>query len=133
GLPWLTRSPTLTWTPRTVPAEGVGTSRLALSVSRVISGSSTLTTSPALTSTSTMGTSVKSPMSGTVTLIVRVAIAMRVRSSSYSRLAASRVQLAWVDVILPKRVRHHRGRDCPLVGECFQRGDRDKVAIDLEE
>ena len=46
---------------------GTGTSIVALSDSRTTSGSSSATSSPAATSTSMMGTSVKSPMSGTLT------------------------------------------------------------------
>ena len=57
GLPSLTWSPTLTRTSATVPADGAGTSMVALSDSRVTSGSSALTRSPALTCTSMTGTS----------------------------------------------------------------------------
>ena len=58
-----------------VPADGAGTSIVALSDSSVISESSTPTVSPGFTSTSMTGTSLKSPMSGTLTsiaLIVRL-------------------------------------------------------------
>src|SRR5437762_579064 len=64
-----TLSPTLTLSARTVPASGAGTSIVALSDSSVTSGSSGLTRSPALISTSITGTSLKSPMSGTFTSI----------------------------------------------------------------
>ena len=74
GVPSLTRSPTLTSTSRTAPAAGEGTSIVALSDSSVTSGSSALTTSPGLTWTSMTGTSLKSPMSGTLTSVV-VAVA----------------------------------------------------------
>ena len=57
----------------TVPANGAGTSIVALSDSSVSSGSSTATVSPAATRISMTGTSVKSPMSGTSTRVVRVA------------------------------------------------------------
>src|SRR5215831_6032108 len=66
-LPSLTLSPTLARSSFTVPALGAGTSIVALSDSSVTSGSSGLTASPALTSTSMIGTSLKSPMSGTLT------------------------------------------------------------------
>src|SRR5450759_4770260 len=49
------------------PAAGEGTSIDALSDSSVISGSSDLTLSPLFTVTSMIGTSLKSPMSGTLT------------------------------------------------------------------
>src|SRR5207249_5389977 len=69
-LPWLTLSPTLTLSSLTVPAAGEGTSIVALSDSRVTSESSAFTVSPGLTKTSMTGTSLKSPMSGTLTSIV---------------------------------------------------------------
>src|ERR1700682_348086 len=69
-LPSLTLSPSLTLTSLTTPAEGEGTSMVALSDSSVTSESSALTLSPALTRTSMTGTSVKSPMSGTLTSTV---------------------------------------------------------------
>ena len=67
GVPWETLSPTLTSSSPTVPASGEGTSMLALSDSSTINGSSAATVSPGETSTSITGTSVKSPMSGTLT------------------------------------------------------------------
>src|SRR6266576_674662 len=69
-LPSLTLSPTLTLSSLTVPAAGEGTSIVALSDSRVTSESSAFTVSPGLTKTSMTGTSLKSPMSGTLTSIV---------------------------------------------------------------
>jgi len=68
--PWDTRSPTLMLNPATVPEDGDGISIVALSDSRVISGSSALISSPSLTRISMTGTSLKSPMSGTLTSIV---------------------------------------------------------------
>ena len=65
-----TVSPTWTLISLTVPLVGAGTSMVALSDSSVISGSSAWTLSPGLTSTSMMGTSLKSPMSGTLTAII---------------------------------------------------------------
>ena len=53
-----------------MPASGLGTSIVALSDSSVISGSSSLTTSPGFTNTSITGTSLKPPMSGTRTSTV---------------------------------------------------------------
>ena len=50
-----------------MPANGAGTSIVALSDSSVTSGSSGATLSPGETSTSMIGTSEKSPMSGTTT------------------------------------------------------------------
>src|SRR5262245_39437167 len=70
AVPSLTRSPILTATDLTVPAAGEGTSMDALSDSSVISGSSALTRSPAFTVTSMIGTSLKSPMSGTRTCLI---------------------------------------------------------------
>ena len=56
----------------TVPAAGAGTSIVALSDSSVTSGSSAATVSPAFTWISITGTSVKSPMSGTLTCTRRL-------------------------------------------------------------
>src|SRR5271169_6388490 len=70
GLPSLTLSPTLTLSSLTVPAAGAGTSMVALSDSSVTSESSAFTAAPGLTNTSMTGTSLKSPMSGTLTSIV---------------------------------------------------------------
>jgi len=60
------RSPTFTRTSFTVPAALDGTSIVALSDSSVTRPWSFLTASPGLTSTSMTGTSLKSPMSGTL-------------------------------------------------------------------
>ena len=62
-----TRSPTETRTAVTVPATGAGMSMVALSDSRVISGSSAATVSPGATCISMTGTPAKAPRSGTVT------------------------------------------------------------------
>ena len=69
ALPSPTRSPTLISTASTVPSRSAGTSMVALSDSSVISGSSALIESPGLTWISITGTSLKSPMSGTLTSI----------------------------------------------------------------
>src|ERR1700682_5814034 len=71
-LPSLTLSPTLTFTSLITPAEGEGTSMVAFSDSSVASESSAFTVSPGLTRTSITGTSLKSPMSGTLTSILCV-------------------------------------------------------------
>src|SRR5246127_2627241 len=65
--PSLTRSPTLTFRSATFPPSGEGTSIEALSDSSVTSGCSAAMVSPGLTMTSMIGTSLKSPMSGTRT------------------------------------------------------------------
>ncbi len=62
-----TLSPTETLTSATFPERGDGTSMLALSLSSVISGSFSCTSSPAETLTSMISTSLKSPISGTRT------------------------------------------------------------------
>src|ERR1700731_3392486 len=67
ALPSLTRSPTLTFNSATRPASGEGTSMEALSDSSVTSGCSGAMLSPGLTMISMIGTSLKSPMSGTRT------------------------------------------------------------------
>src|SRR5215813_1323519 len=66
-VPSLTRSPTLTFRSATFPPSGEGTSIEALSDSSVTSGCSAVMLSPDLTMTSMIGTSLKSPMSGTRT------------------------------------------------------------------
>ena len=65
-VPCETLSPILTFTSFTVPACVEGTSIVALSLSSVTSESSLVTLSPGFTSTSMTGTSLKSPMSGTL-------------------------------------------------------------------
>src|SRR4029077_14360205 len=67
GVPWLTLSPIFTARDLTMPAAGEGTSIDALSDSRGMSGASALIRSPTFTAISIIGTSLKSPMSGTVT------------------------------------------------------------------
>src|SRR5439155_24606476 len=69
-VPSETLSPTLTFSSAIVPPTGDGTSIVALSDSSVINASSGFTVSPLFTCTSITGTSLKSPMSGTRTLIV---------------------------------------------------------------
>ena len=69
GMPSLTLSPILTRSLLDRAGGGAGTSMVALSDSSVTSGSSALTASPALTWISMIGTSLKSPMSGTLTSV----------------------------------------------------------------
>ena len=69
SVPIDTLSPTFATTSATAPAIGEGTSIVALSDSSVTSGCSTFTTSPGFTRTSMIGTSLKSPISGTFTSI----------------------------------------------------------------
>ena len=71
-MPSATLSPSLTLSSLTVPAAGDGTSIVALSDSSVTSESSAFTASPGLTKISITGTSVKSPMSGTLISIVLI-------------------------------------------------------------
>src|SRR5690349_7369833 len=107
--PSLTLSPTLTPTDLTVPAAGAGTSIVALSDSSVTSESSALTASPGLTRTSMTGTSVKSPMSGTLTSIVLIATSKACRQRRTTPLAASdrpRRGLRRVDAVLRDRLGH---------------------------
>ncbi len=61
-----------------MPAAGDGTSMVALSDSSVTSESSAATASPGFTSTSMTGTSVKSPMSGTLTSIVLISVSLTI-------------------------------------------------------
>jgi hypothetical protein len=70
GILFDTLSPTFTCICCTTPAEGAGTSIVALSLSSVMSESSGLIRSPALQWTSITSTFSKSPMSGTFTSIV---------------------------------------------------------------
>ena len=73
GVPIDTLSPTLATIAPTTPALGAGTSSVALSDSSVSSGCSAVTASPGLTRISMIGTSLKSPMSGTLTSILATA------------------------------------------------------------
>src|SRR5438105_3711000 len=73
--PSLTLSPTFTTTDLTTPSRGDGTSMVALSDSSATSGSSAFTLSPGLTKISITGTSLKSPMSGTL-MSIRPLIAL---------------------------------------------------------
>src|SRR4030095_2871879 len=122
--PSLTLSPSLTRTSFTVPAAGEGTSIVALSDSSVTSESSAATASPGLTKTSMTRTSVKSPMSGTLTSIVLMIAAPLYRPW---------LRLGRVEVVLLHCIRGLRRRQRTFVGKRLQRGNRDVVAVDLEE
>ena len=76
GDPLETLSPTLTLISFTTPADGDGISIVALSDSSVMSDCSFDTVSPGLTRTSMTSTSLKSPMSGTGTVMVAAAAAL---------------------------------------------------------
>ena len=67
--PFATLSPTLIEMAATFPANGAGISIVALSVSRVMMLSFSLTESPTLTRTSIISTASKSPISGNSTLL----------------------------------------------------------------
>src|SRR6266704_1474954 len=122
--PSLTRSPTLTGISRITPATGAGTSIVALSDSSVTNGSSALMRSPGETWTSMIGTSEKSPMSGT---LISIAAAM-----SFP-LHPGRVGLVRVDAVSGDRVGHGGSRGGTLVGQRAQRGEDDVVPVDFEE
>ena len=70
----LTVSPTFTRSSLTTPAADDGISIDALSLSTVIRLCSAATVSPGLTSTSMTPTSLKSPMSGTLTSITAMSV-----------------------------------------------------------
>src|SRR5688572_7096951 len=87
--PFDTLSPTFTFSCAILPASGEGISIVALSDSSVMSDCSLVTASPGLTSTSMTSTSLKSPMSGTLTWLMR-------SSGSYG----GRVRFVGVDAVL---------------------------------
>ena len=120
-----TLSPTVTASSRTTPATGAGTSIVALSLSRVTRGSSVRIRSPTSTRISMIGTSEKSPMSGTRTSVSSVTIA-----SSSSRPGIRQLR---VDAVSVDRAGDHLGSDLPFVGQRLQRGDRHVEPVDLEE
>src|SRR5262245_6164934 len=75
GVPSDTLSPTFTCNASTTPSAGEGISIEALSDSTVISDCSLPTLSPGFTSTSITSTSLKSPMSGTLTVSAAAGVA----------------------------------------------------------
>src|SRR5919198_777509 len=116
--------PVLTLSSCTTPPNGAGTSIVALSDSSVTSGSSAATVSPGATITSMIGTSEKSPMSGTRTSLTSAIVA------SSDRPGRRRVG---VEVVALDRLGHRRPLDRAVVGQRAQGGDRHVVAVDLEE
>src|SRR4051794_19592793 len=141
GVPSLTLSPTLTRIFSTVPEDGAGTSMVALSDSSVSSGSSALIASPSLTRISMIGTSLKSPMSGTVTWVVPAArasvMAVIIVSFPVSSLRAQsnrhRIGFLAIDPVFQDRLGHHLGLDGAFLGQRLERRHRDPVPVHLEE
>ena len=114
-VPLATLSPRFTSTSVMVPAAADGTSMVALSVSRVISGVSTSTLSPTLTSTSTIGTASKLPISGTTRSmrLIRHRLDQAARLGEHLRQIGreSRRQRAIDDaMIVGQRQRQHQAR-----------------------
>src|SRR5581483_7400703 len=105
-VPCETLSPTRTLTSLTVPDAVDGTSIDALSLSRTTSGASLVIVCPGLTSTSTTGTSLKSPMSGTLTSIVWL-------TARFSH--GDGVGLVWIDGVLLQRFAYGRRRHAAVV------------------
>src|SRR5262252_6094750 len=120
GEPFDTLSPILILISRTTPAEGDGISIVALSDSSVMSDCSLVTASPGLTSTSMTATSLKSPMSGTKTWVMR-------------RLYRRRVGFFGVDAVFLDRLGHLLGFHVALLGERLQRRHRDEMAVHFEK
>src|SRR3954468_3533674 len=141
GVPSLTLSPALTRIFSTVPDDGAGTSMVALSDSSVRSGSSALIASPSLTRISMIGTSLKSPMSGTVTSVVPAALAsvmaVIIVSFPVSSLRAQsnrhRIGFLAIDPVFQDRLGHHLGLDGAFLGQRLERRHRDPVPVQLEE
>lgn len=88
-LPSLTLSPSFTVMDSTTPPRGAGTSIVALSDSSETSGSSAFTVSPGFTKISMTGTSLKSPMSGT---LMSIALLMSCLRRSRGRRARRRAR-----------------------------------------
>src|SRR5690349_10826058 len=131
--PSLTLSPTFTATFAILPAAGDGTSIVALSDSIVTSESSTPISSPGFTNTSMIGTSLKSPMSGTLTSIVLIGRNLVVVRNAASSSNGPGRGLRRIDRVFLHGLGDLRRRHRALVGERLQRRDGDVVAIDLEE
>src|SRR3954463_8285647 len=126
-LPSLTLSPSLIRTSVIFPANGDGTSIVALSDSSVTSESSALTLSPAFTSTSMTGMSLKSPMSGTLTSIALIASSV----VGYG-LHSPGIRALRVEAVLPERLLDDVRLDLAVVGKRLQRSDRHVMSIHLE-
>src|SRR5207244_636521 len=123
--PSLTLSPTRSLRSLTTPADGEGTSMVALSDSSVISESSGFTASPGFTNTSITGTSLKSPISGTLTSTVLI---VGVPASN-----GPRRRLLRVEPVFRHGLGRFRGGQLAIVGQRLERGDRHPVAVDFEE
>ena len=107
-----------------MPSTSAGTSIDAFSLSSVISESFFLTRSPALTSTSMTGTSLKSPMSGTRTSIASLIC------TAYTVIGLGllgSISYFWSAFLDGSR------RNRSLVGERLQCRERDEMAVDFEE
>ena len=112
GTPSLTRSPILIKTSSTVPAWVAGTSMVALSDSSETRGSSTLTLAPGWTWISMTGTSLKSPMSGTLMSLIASILAflpMRVFPAASNR---GGVRLLRIDAVAADRLGELVGWQC---------------------
>src|SRR5271165_6213498 len=140
GVPWLTLSPTFSNSFSTTPLSGAGTSIVALSDSRVMTGSSALTASPGLTWISTTGTSLKSPMSGTVISVLTVRFSCGSPALRGSGLNSWRTEsdgpgsrLARIDIVATDGVRDDGRLDRSLLRQGFQGGDRHPVSVHFEE
>src|SRR5215211_7092417 len=135
--PSLTSSPTDTARRWTTPSAGEGTSMVALSDSRVMSGSSGATVSPAATWTSITGTPLKSPMSGTLTSMASVVVVMGAPQEGPNggrrTSAQGGVRLLGVDAVLLDGVGDLAGRHRALLGQAVQGGHGHVVAVNLEE
>src|SRR3974377_208935 len=103
---------------------------VALSDSRVISGSSSLTTSPGATWISMTGTSAKSPRSGTLT---SVRAGMVSPLSSPGRSCPRWVRVVRIDAVPRDRIGDRGRRDRSVLGQRRQRSHGDVVPVDLEE
>src|SRR3954469_3351454 len=133
GTPSLTRSPTLTRTSSTVPAWVAGTSMVALSDSSETRGSSTLTLAPAWTWSSITGTSLKSPMSGTLMSLIASILAflpMRVFRAASNH---GGVRLLRIDAVAADRLGEHAGWQCALLHQRLQRAERHPASVHLKE
>ena len=144
-MPSLTLSPTLTSNASTVPPPGAGTSIVALSDSSVINGSSALTASPSFTWISMIGTSLKSPMSGTLTSVAATCVslffcaraacgpALPIGYADWTRQDLAGFGFSGSMPNLLDRLRDDGGLHLALVGQRLQRRERDVVPVDLEE
>jgi hypothetical protein len=145
--PSLTLSPSLIRISRTTPAADDGISIEALSLSTVTSDCSAFTRSPGLTSSSMTSTSLKSPMSGTLTSSSAMFLspawlvgAARRRQPSVgarqaprpSAQAYSGLILSAFSLVLGDRLGHLGRRHAALVGQRLQSRHDDVAAVDLE-